>query len=517
MSEIANLTILRLIKVIDETITKFSERYEKVIYEMDNIKNEILVQSVLAREFIKDMNSETKKENEYYNIDNNYWLNHFKKKSKLFPSSVNTSELLRNRSSSALKQRKPQNDSGEYRQNGKIDNIVSNNNGGISCNETKIKREEIINILKEIQKDTKILYGKKTQKINSYKGDTKQYKTDIVIDSNITITIVSKDPHMFKTKKDSNKQLTQRKSSTIDNSVIQLQEYDFKEDLISDKKEEKKEKEAQENQVFEKRKDEIIQKEKNSKIKGNDSIQSPKKKAIALPPIKKEFSSNKIEALFLIFKRQFFSLNESIPFLLIRKELSEKVNKNQIIENIIQNYQLKLSSISTSVLLSDKKLLDKIIKYPTKKAKNEISNINSSKEKEMINNDTYANKELCRLLCLTLGIEAENSKSTKELYDKLFKKLNVNSIKTLFLDKIYKRIYMDCNNNKKILSMIDSIRIYFKKPPIVYVENTLNEIYDFISNISNLSSSNIPRLKNSLLTTRYEKIISQLTKKIKKE
>ena len=139
MSEIANLTILRLIKVIDETITKFSERYEKVLYEMDNIKNEILVQSVLAREFIKDMNSETKKENEYYNIDNNYWINHFKKKSKLFPSSVNTSELLRNRSSSALKQRKPQNDSGEYRQNGKIDNIVSNNNEGISCNETKIK------------------------------------------------------------------------------------------------------------------------------------------------------------------------------------------------------------------------------------------------------------------------------------------------------------------------------------------------------------------------------------------
>ena len=291
-----------------------------------------------------------------------FWSDHIKKKSKLFPFSVNTSELLRNRSSSALKQRKPQNDSGEYRQNGKIDNIVSNNNGGISCNETKIKREEIINILKEIQKDTKILYGKKTQKINNYKGNTKQYKTDIVIDSNITITIVSKDPHMFKTKKDSNKQLTQRKSSTIDNSVIHLQEYDFKEDLISDKKEEKKEKDAQENQVFEKRKDEIIQKEKNSKIKGNDSIQSPKKKAIALPPIKKEFSSNKIEALFLIFKRQFFSLNESIPFLLIRKELSEKVNKNQIIENIIQNYQLKLNSISTSVLLSDKKLLEKIIK-----------------------------------------------------------------------------------------------------------------------------------------------------------
>lgn len=485
MSEIAKLTILRLMKVIDETITKFSERYEKVLFEMDNIKNEILVQSVLAREFIKDMNFEAKKENHYYNLDNNYWSNHFKKKSTLFPSSVNTNKLLRNRSYSALKQRKLQNDSGEFHQNGKSELV--NNNGGIDCKEAKITREEIINILKEIQKDTKILYGKKTQKINSYKGNAKQYKTDIVIDSNITITIVSKDPHIFKT----NKQLTQRKSSAIDNSLFHLQE----------------------NEVIEKRKNEG---DKNSKIKGNDNnIKKPKKKIIVLPQMEKEFSSNKVEALFLLYKKNFFPLDEYIPFLFIRKELSKKIDKNKIIKNIIQHYQSKLRNISTSVLLSDKKLLDKIIKYPTKKAKNEISNITSSKEKEIINNDTYANKELCRLLCLSLGIEAENSKSTKELYDKLFKKLNVNSIKSLFFDKIYKRIYVDCNNNKKIISMIDSIRIYFKKPPIVYVENTLNEIYDFISNIINLSSSNIPRLKNSLLTMRYEKIISQLTKKIK--
>ena len=52
MTDIANITIRRLISLINDTVHRFSQRYESVLNELDTMKNEILIQSVLAREFL---------------------------------------------------------------------------------------------------------------------------------------------------------------------------------------------------------------------------------------------------------------------------------------------------------------------------------------------------------------------------------------------------------------------------------------------------------------------------------
>ena len=66
MTDIANITIRRLISLINDTVHRFSQRYESVLNELDTMKNEILVQSVLAREFYKTMNNEINQDNDFF-------------------------------------------------------------------------------------------------------------------------------------------------------------------------------------------------------------------------------------------------------------------------------------------------------------------------------------------------------------------------------------------------------------------------------------------------------------------
>ena len=77
MTDIANITIRRLISLINDTVHRFSQRYESVLNELDTMKNEILVQSVLAREFYKTMNNEINQDNDFF-LNKTFWMNKIK-------------------------------------------------------------------------------------------------------------------------------------------------------------------------------------------------------------------------------------------------------------------------------------------------------------------------------------------------------------------------------------------------------------------------------------------------------
>ena len=473
MTDIANITIRRFISLINDTVHRFSQRYESVLNELDTMKNEILVQSVLAREFYKTMTNELNQDNDIF-LNKTFWMNKIKKRYKILNNQNNLSHShsmshINNKSSN----------SAYYCQNGK-DNQP---NGNVKNEEQKVTREEILKVLREIQKDTRILYGKKSTQVNSYKASTKEYKTDIIIDNNITITIKSKStPTLVKEQvKKTQEPIVNNKSNLTKNLQI---------DSIGELSPKLK-KEVQKEQI------------------------KKEKKIMELPKMTNTFNDKKIEGLFMIYRNNFLDKSEQVPLLFIKKSLTEKINKKDILNHLIEKAQQALKKIPTSSLLSDKKLIEKISKYPTKKSKAEIHNITKAKENAFMTNDTFHSKELSRIICSFFGLEVETNKHPKEIYSKLFKKYNATSMKNLFQEKIFNRVYIDCSTNKKVLSLIDNIRIYYNKVPISYIETTLNELYDFISSISNLSSSNIPRLKNSLQIIRYENYINTLNKKLK--
>ena len=178
MTDIANITIRRLISLINDTVHRFSQRYESVLNELDTMKNEILVQSVLAREFYKTMNNEINQDNDFF-LNKTFWMNKIKKRYRILN---NPNNLSHSHSMSHINNKSTNN--AYYCQNGK-DNQP---NGNVNNENQKVTREEILKVLREIQKDTRILYGKKSTHVNSYKASTKEYKTDIIIDNNITIS-----------------------------------------------------------------------------------------------------------------------------------------------------------------------------------------------------------------------------------------------------------------------------------------------------------------------------------------
>ena len=476
MTDIANITIRRLISLINDTVHRFSQRYESVLNELDTMKNEILVQSVLAREFYKTMNNEINQDNDFF-LNKTFWMNKIKKRYRILN---NPNNLSHSHSMSHMNNKSTNN--AYYCQNGK-DNQP---NGNVKNENQKVTREEILKVLREIQKDTRILYGKKSTHVNSYKASTKEYKTDIIIDNNITITIKSKStPTLLKEQVKKNQEPSGNSKNNLTKN-LQIDSIDKIEDISPKCKKEVHKEE--------------IKKEKNK---------------ISLPKITNTFNDKKLEGLFVIYRNNFIDKAEQVPLLFIKKALTEKINKKEILNYFIEKAQQTLKKIPTSSLLSDKKLIEKISKYPTRKSKAEINNITKAKENAFMNSDTFHSKELSRIICSFFGLEVETNKHPKEIYSKLFKKYNATSMKNLFQEKIFNRVYVDCSTNKKVLSLIDNIKIYYNKVPISYIETTLNELYDFISSISNLSSSNIPRLKNSLQIVRYENYINTLNKKLK--
>ena len=234
-------------------------------------------------------------------------------------------------------------------------------------------------------------------------------------------------------------------------------------------------------------------------------------------------SDNKTKSLYILLNSDMLNYSEKLKLLYTKKNLLLIYNPSELLNNELLEIQNKIKILQENNNLTneERKIIENIIKYPTKTAKTGLNFLSEEKEKELMKNEIEDNLLLIKMIYILLNenIDELNINNIKEKYNKIFNKFKVNSIKELFFEIIYKKIYessldkFDKNLNNKIIeyinqnkSLITDILVNNINKNFSYVAFSIDEICDYLTGINNIDSSLKNKLKN-------EKQIQDLFKK----
>jgi len=234
-------------------------------------------------------------------------------------------------------------------------------------------------------------------------------------------------------------------------------------------------------------------------------------------------SDNKTKSLYILLNSNVLNYSEKLKLLYTKKNLLLIYNPSELLNNELSEIQnhIKILQENNNLTNEERKIIENIIKYPSKTAKTGLNFLSEEKEKELKKNQIEDNLLLIKMIFIILNenIDELNLNNIKENYNKIFNKFKVNSIKELFTEIIYKKIYessldnFDKNLNNKIIeyinqnkSLITDILVNNINKNFSYVAFSLDEICDYLTGINNIDSS----LKNKL---KIEKQIQDLFKK----
>ena len=234
-------------------------------------------------------------------------------------------------------------------------------------------------------------------------------------------------------------------------------------------------------------------------------------------------SDNKTKSLYILLNSDMLNYSEKLKLLYTKKNLLLIYNPSELLNNELLEIQNKIKILQENNNLTneERKIIENIIKYPTKTAKTGLNFLSEEKEKELMKNEIEDNLLLIKMIYILLNenINELNINNIKEKYNKIFNKFKVNSIKELFFEIIYKNIYENSldnfnkNLNNKIIeyinqnkSLITDILVNNINKNFSYVAFSIDEICDYLTGINNIDSSLKNKLKN-------EKQIQDLFKK----
>ena len=234
-------------------------------------------------------------------------------------------------------------------------------------------------------------------------------------------------------------------------------------------------------------------------------------------------SDNKTKSLYILLNSDILNYSEKLKLLYTKKNLLLICSPSELLNNELLKIQNKIKILQENNNLTneERKIIENIIKYPTKTAKTGLNFLSEEKEKELMKNEIEDNLLLIKMIYILLNenINELNINNIKEKYNKIFNKFKVNSIKELFFEIIYKNIYENSldnfnkNLNNKIIeyinqnkSLITDILVNNINKNFSYVAFSIDEICDYLTGINNIDSSLKNKLKN-------EKQIQDLFKK----
>jgi hypothetical protein len=156
-------------------------------------------------------------------------------------------------------------------------------------------------------------------------------------------------------------------------------------------------------------------------------------------------------------------------------------------------------------------IIDKLSNYPSKTAKTGLNFLTNEKENELfIENEQ--NQKLLEMTYGCLGEDINENLNINEAYNYLFKKYNVDSIKNLYFDHIYKKVYndtlngnVDQNEIENIINCIEENKMLITdvlvsnaNKTFSYVAFSLDEIYEYLKGVKDLDEDLKEKLSNEL-------------------
>ena len=233
------------------------------------------------------------------------------------------------------------------------------------------------------------------------------------------------------------------------------------------------------------------------------------------------------KAILILIDSNILHYEDKIKLLFTKKKIFNQIKPKDILNDelaVIEN-KIQVLNNKKQIKEEDMKIINKIISYPSKTAKTGLNYLISEREKELMNDDNNINKTLIKMIYICLD-EEYSSNNLKEGYEYLFNKYQVKSIKNLFLEVIYNKIFINSLNekntkkNEKIIKQISENKALMSHNLMNNINKTFNyicfsldEICEFLKNIKGLNKE----MKNKVKIEIKLKSLLEEKEKIKKK
>ena len=205
---------------------------------------------------------------------------------------------------------------------------------------------------------------------------------------------------------------------------------------------------------------------KKNSVKQTNNMNNQEKKNYHKSIIN-SIKNTKIKALYtMVTQNDILPIKEKLKVIYLNKELLSNIVVRDVMEDSgkVIKRRIEQKEKKFTVTEEEKELINKLTSYPSKTAQTGLNFLTNTREKDIINTDDSSSIELCKMIFACLGEGNFDEYTTlKDAYENLFNKYNVKSIKKLFSDVIYKKIYYD---------------IFSDSPPSIDISNVIQCIDD---------------------------------------
>ena len=185
---------------------------------------------------------------------------------------------------------------------------------------------------------------------------------------------------------------------------------------------------------------------KKNSVKQTNNMNNQEKKNYHKSIIN-SIKNTKIKALYtMVTQNDILPIKEKLKVIYLNKELLSNIVVRDVMEDSgkVIKRRIEQKEKKFTVTEEEKELINKLTSYPSKTAQTGLNFLTNTREKDIINTDDASSIELCKMIFACLGEGNFDEYTTlKDAYENLFNKYNVKSIKKLFSDVIYKKIYYD--------------------------------------------------------------------------
>ena len=185
---------------------------------------------------------------------------------------------------------------------------------------------------------------------------------------------------------------------------------------------------------------------KKNSVKQTNNMNNQEKKNYHKSIIN-SIKNTKIKALYtMVTQSDILPIKEKLKVIYLNKELLSNIVVRDVMEDSgkVIKRRIEQKEKKFTVTEEEKELINKLTSYPSKTAQTGLNFLTNTREKDIINTNDSSSIELCKMIFACLGEGNFDEYTTlKDAYENLFNKYNVKSIKKLFSDVIYKKIYYD--------------------------------------------------------------------------
>ena len=253
-------------------------------------------------------------------------------------------------------------------------------------------------------------------------------------------------------------------------------------------------------------------------------------------PIYNDLPNSKMKSIFTLCLSPIIDFESKIKLLFSNSNLF-KNRKFLLVNGILPQFKTEIQTIKQNIFENlpeeQANMLKDIVDFPSEAAYQGLDFLNPEREETLISTTTDLNIKLIKMIYACLGEDLPEKDnrgraimfSAKEKYEALFKKYGVTSIKEIFSDFIYKKIFeegidADIEFLANVIQVITPCRNIITENlvkqvnnPFSFVAQSLDEVDTFISNLIMMDDDVKEKYKTLKKTKAWEKHLEYLKQK----